>query len=84
MFEDVWPVVHELLDGSVVSTLPAAAAAVKVIAEANHVIAEGAGAAAVAPALAGKAGNGNIVCVVSGGNIDTEKLVTILEGKVPE
>ena len=84
VFEDVWPVVHELLDGSVVSTLPEVAAAVKVIAEANHVIAEGAGAAAVAPALAGKAGNGNIVCVVSGGNIDTEKLVTILEGKVPE
>lgn len=84
VFEDVWPVVHELLDGSVVSTLPEVAAAVKVIAEANHVIAEGAGAAAVAPALAGKAGNGNVVCVVSGGNIDTEKLVTILEGKVPE
>jgi threonine dehydratase len=84
VFEDVWPVVYKLLDGSVVSSLPEVAAAVKIIAEANHVIAEGAGAAAVAPALAGKAGTGKVVCVVSGGNIDTEKLVTILEGKVPE
>jgi threonine dehydratase len=84
VFEDVWPVVHELLDGSVVSTLPEVASAVKIIAEANHVIAEGAGAAAVAPALAGKVGTGKVVCVVSGGNIDSEKLVTILEGGVPE
>jgi len=31
----------------------------------------------VAAALSGKAGGGKVVCVVSGGNIDTEKLTKI-------
>jgi threonine dehydratase len=47
------------------------------------VVAEGAGAAPVAAALAGKAGGGKVVCVVSGGNLDTAKLVTILQGSMP-
>jgi threonine dehydratase len=37
----------------------------------------------VAAALSGKAGTGKIVCVVSGGNIDTDKLEKILNGNVP-
>ena len=45
--------------------------------------AEGAGAAPVAAAVAGLAGEGNIVCVVSGGNIDASKLIPILQGHVP-
>ena len=55
----------------------------RLIAEGNHVIAEGAGAASVAGALAGKAGTGKVACVVSGGNIDGSKLVKILQGGVP-
>jgi len=47
------------------------------------VIAEGAGAVSVAAALAGKAGNGKVVCIVSGGNIDTTQLIKILQGNVP-
>ena len=41
-------------------------------------IAEGAGALALAAALAGHAGTGKIVCVVSGGNIDFSTLSEIL------
>ena len=51
------------------------AAAVRLLAERNRVIAEGAGACPVACALAGKAGAGKIVCIVSGGNIDLSKLL---------
>jgi threonine dehydratase len=44
------------------------------------VIAEGAGALALAAALSGRAGTGTVVCVVSGGNIDLSKLAEILGG----
>jgi threonine dehydratase len=37
----------------------------------------------VAAALTGKAGRGKVVCIVSGGNIDTNKLVKILQGQIP-
>jgi threonine dehydratase len=67
-----------LLAGSLVSTLDEIAAALRLVAERARVIAEGAGACSVAAALAGRAGHGKIVCVVSGGNIDTDRLMAIL------
>jgi threonine dehydratase len=79
---DMWERVRELLDGSLVSSLAAVAEAVRVLAERNRVIAEGAGATPVAAALAGKAGTGKIVCVISGGNIDFEKLVKIFKREI--
>jgi threonine dehydratase len=79
----MWPLVSRLLAGSLVSTVAEIAAAVRVIALRAHVVAEGAGAASVAAALAGRAGGGRIVCVVSGGNLDPAKLAAILEGRVP-
>ena len=72
-----------LLDGSLTSSLEEIASAIRLLVERNRVVAEGAGAASVAAALAGKAGTGRVVCVVSGGNIDTATLVTILQGKTP-
>jgi threonine dehydratase len=72
-----------LLDGAIVSTPEDIAAAVRIIAEQNHVISEGAGAASVAAALTGKAGTGKIACVISGGNIDPQKMIKILRGEVP-
>lgn len=69
---------RRLLDGSLVSSLAEVASAVRLLAERNRVIAEGAGACPVACALAGQAGGGKIVCVVSGGNIDLNKLCKIL------
>ncbi len=80
---DMWPLAHELLRGSLVVSLDAIAGAIRLLAERNRVIAEGAGAASVAAALTGKAGSGKIVCVVSGGNIDVAKLARILQGETP-
>ena len=67
-----------LLDGSLVVSLDEVRAAIRLLAERQRVIAEGAGAASVAAALAGMAGGGKVVCVVSGGNIDRDVLAAIL------
>jgi threonine dehydratase len=56
---------------------------VRLIAERARVIVEGAGALAAAAALAGRAGEGTIVCIVSGGNIDPLVLARILGGETP-
>ena len=45
--------------------------------------AEGAAATSVAAALWGQAGAGKIVCVISGGNINPNKIATILRGEIP-
>src|SRR5207249_1884114 len=63
--------------------LSGVAAAIRILAERNRVIAEGAGAAPVAAALRGDAEGRKIVCVVSGGNIDLTKLARILAGEIP-
>ena len=83
VLEEMWPLASRLLDGSCVVTPAEAAAAVKLLVERNRIVAEGAGATSVAAALSGKAGDGVIVCVISGGNIDPEKLAFILGGSVP-
>jgi threonine dehydratase len=80
---EMWPLVSQLLDGSLVVELDEVAAAIRILAERNRVIAEGAGAAPIAAAMNGQAGSGTIVCVVSGGNIDRDKLVKILSGGIP-
>jgi threonine dehydratase len=83
VLEEMWPLASRLLDGSCVVSVSQIAAAVKLLVERNRVVAEGAGATPVAAALAGKAGAGKIVCVVSGGNIDASKLAAILTGTLP-
>ncbi len=80
LFPEMWAFVQQLLDGALVSTLEEIAASIRLLAERNHVIAEGAGAAPVAAALSGQAGSGKVVCIVSGGNIDAEKLARIFNG----
>jgi len=75
---DIWPRVRDLLDDSLVVSLDEIRAAIRLLAERQRVIAEGAGAASVAAALAGQAGRGKVVCVVSGGNIEREILAGIL------
>jgi threonine dehydratase len=71
-----------LIDSSLVAGLAEVAAAVRLLAERNRVIAEGAGACPVACALAGHAGRGKVVCVVSGGNIDLKTLCQVA-GQAP-
>jgi threonine dehydratase len=80
---EMWPLVSRLLDGARVVPLAAVAAAVRLLLERNRVLAEGAGALPVAAALSEPAGGGPIVCIVSGGNLDTAKLTAILRGEVP-
>jgi threonine dehydratase len=69
---------QQLIDGSLVAELDQVKSALRLMAERNRIIAEGAGACALACALAGKAGGGKVVCIVSGGNIDFAKLCEIL------
>ncbi len=71
---------QDLIDGSLVADLESVASALRLMAERNHIIAEGAGACPVACALAGQAGHGKVVCIVSGGNIDPRTLCGILTG----
>ena len=80
---EMWPMVRELLAGSLVTTLEEIASAIRLLVERNRLVAEGAGATSVAAALAGQAGGGKVVAVVSGGNIDSEKLSRILTGELP-
>jgi len=83
LIPDMWPLISSLLDGSIVVSLQDIANAIRLLVERNRVVAEGAGAAPVAAALTGQAGTGKVVCIVSGGNINTDKLVKILQGEVP-
>lgn len=84
----MYPVASSLLTGTVVVTPNDVARAVKVIAERNRVIVEGAGAAAAAAVLSGKfldaAGNDaallkNVVCICSGGGLEHRHLTHILQ-----
>jgi threonine dehydratase len=83
VFPEMFAAARQLLSGSLVASLPQIAETIRLLVERNHVVAEGAGAAPVAAALAGGAGSGKLVCVVSGANIDPGKLVRILQGEVP-
>jgi threonine dehydratase len=80
---EMWPLASTLLAGSIVVGLAEIAAAIRVLVTRRRIVAEGAGAAALAAALTGKAGTGRVACIVSGGNIDAHKLARILEGEVP-
>ena len=83
LLPEMWPLAETLIAGSLVSSLDEIAAALRLLVARAHVVAEGAGATSVAPALAGRAGTGKVVCVVSGGNIDASVLATILRGETP-
>ena len=80
----VWEQASQLLDGAFALPLDEVAAAVRLVAERARVIAEGAGALAVATALSGRLENTRkVVCIVSGGNIDPAVLSRILVGEQP-
>jgi len=79
----MWERARPLVAGAVAVPLEEAGAAVRLLATRAHVVAEGAGALPLAAALAGQGGTGRVVCIVSGGNIDPERLATILGGGIP-
>jgi len=80
VFPNMFEHARELLAGSLVVTLEEAAAAMKLVAERNRIIVEGASACAIAAALAGRAGPGKVVAIVSGGNIDLAKFAQLTAG----
>jgi threonine dehydratase len=83
MLVEMWPPAHRLLAGSLVVGLAEVAAAIRTLVERAAVVGEGAAGAAVAAGLKGLGGNGRVVCVVSGGNIDPAVLSKILLGETP-
>jgi threonine dehydratase len=84
LLPDMWERAGPLLARSFVLSLDETAAAVRLLAERARVVAEGAGALSVAAALSGAAGEGRIVCIVSGGNIDASRLAACLVGRTPD
>ena len=78
VFPRMWERMRPLVDDYIVVTLEETRQAMKLMAEKSRVIAEGAGALAPAAALTGKAGDGPIVAIVSGGNIDLKKFCELV------
>jgi threonine dehydratase len=76
--ERMWQRMRPVTDGAITVTLDQTREAMRQIAEKTRTVAEGAGALALAAALTGEAGDGPIVCIVSGGNIDLEKFAELV------
>jgi threonine dehydratase len=76
----MWQRMKPVVDGSIVVSLADTGKAMRLMAEKARVIAEGAGAVTLAAALSGQAGDGPIVCVVGGGNVDLKKFVELIDG----
>jgi threonine dehydratase len=76
--ERMWQRMQPIVDGAITVTLDQTRDAMRLIAEKSRTIAEGAGALSLAAALTGQAGEGPIVCIVSGGNIDLEKFAELV------
>jgi threonine dehydratase len=83
LLPEMWSRAKGLLDGAFAVSLDATADAVRLLASRARVVAEGAGALALAAALGGSDEKAKVVCIVSGGNIDESKLAEILAGRTP-
>jgi len=79
VFPRMWQRMQPLVDGCIVVSLEEVKRAMRLMADKVRVIAEGAGALALAAALTGQAGQGPIVAIVSGGNIDLEKFFELIQ-----
>ncbi len=80
---EMWSLARALIDDVITVSLDEVAAAIKILAERNRVIAEGAGAVSVAAALSGRYAESRVCAVVSGGNLDSSTLAAILQGRTP-
>jgi threonine dehydratase len=76
----MWQRMQPIVDGAITVSLDQTREAMLLIAEKSRAIVEGAGALSLAAALTGQAGEGPIVCVVSGGNIDLAKFAELVTG----
>ena len=77
IFPRMWERMKPVVDGSIVVTLEETKRAMRMLAEKVRVVSEGAGALSLAAALTGKAGNGPIVAIVSGGNLGPEEIFRV-------
>ncbi len=86
VLEPMWELVQELLAGPLLATPDEIAEAIRVVIARARVVPEGAGACPVAVALAGRVPDRprKVVCVVSGGNIETGVLRRVLDGETPD
>ena len=78
MFPRMWERMKPVVDNYFVVTLQETKQAMRLMAEKARVISEGAGALPLAAALSGKAGEGPIIAIVSGGNIDLNKFCELI------
>jgi threonine dehydratase len=78
VFPRMWQRMKPLVDGFIVVSLEETRRAMRLMAERARVISEGAGAMPLAAALSGRAGQGPIVAIVSGGNIDLDKFAKLV------
>ncbi len=79
---EMWPLASSMIDDVITVPLAEIARAIKLLAENNRIVAEGAGALAVAAALSGRYAETKVCAVVSGGNIDSEVFAAILRGQI--
>jgi threonine dehydratase len=77
----MWERMQAVVDGAITVSLDQVRDAMRLMAEKARVISEGAGALALAAALSGEEGEGPIVCIVSGGNIDLAKFADLISDR---
>ncbi len=78
---EMWPLIQRLIDSDAVVSLAETTAAIRLLVERVHVVAEGAGAVPLAAALSGRVTGQVICCIISGGNLDTAVLLDILANR---
>ena len=80
---EMWPLAKSMIDEVITVSLAQVAQAIRLLAENNRIVAEGAGAVSVAAALSAQYAETKVCAVISGGNIDGEVLAAILQGHLP-
>ena len=80
---EMWPLLRTMIDEVLTVPLAQVAQTIKLLAENNRIVAEGAGALSVAAALAAQYSQSKVCAVISGGNIDSEVFAAILRGQTP-
>ena len=83
VLHEMWPLARSMIDEVITVSLAQVAQAIKLLAENNRIVAEGAGAVSVAAALTARYAQSKVCAVISGGNIDSDILATILQGRTP-
>src|SRR5216117_2831847 len=78
VFPRMWERMKPVVDDYLVVSLEETRKAMRLMAEKTRIVSEGAGALPLAAALSGKAGQGPIVAIVSGGNIDLKKFCELI------